>query len=513
MNTLFAHPKRRHIFAGLAIGALLMQSPAPAAPASAAVTLSGVTVAVLPFGNADGDAATDYIADGMTDEVNLALSQVPGLTPMARISAYRFKGSKDEPRSIARTLGAAHFVTGTARPVASADGNRIRVSAKLIRTSDGMELWTENYYAELPAIFDIQNDIAKNIATALKLNPADNLVRNRTTNMEAYDGYLRARPLIRARNQKSFADAAVILEPIVAKEPGFAPATQLLAFDYDIAPLYNPALRSGQTAEARRFVESVVPKAEALAKRATELDPKRADAFVALGYANMVQNKMLAALPAFRQAIALDPNHPDGLHGYSQLLAALGRVDESIAIRRKMQALEPTFINYVADNAEIYWLGGENEPAIAMLEQFRPGRTLEMALIKSALGRYKEAAGNLREMGQGNYAPGVLEGAARLLEAAPAKAPPDAPRLGNLGWIFLFTGAPERVFEYYESNLGAGYFQPISTTWFWHPSWAPARKTERFKTYMRNIGFVDVWRAQGWPAQCKPVGANDFTCS
>ncbi len=515
MGQFLASIKRRHVFFAACVAALtvFVHGPAPAAQQAAGITvpLTGVTVTVLPFGNADGDAAQDYIADGMTDEINLALSQVSGLTPMARISAYRFKGSQEAPVTIARNLGAANVVTGTARRV----GSRIRVAAKLTRISDGMDLWSENYYAEFPDVFDIQNDIARNVATALKLTPGENLVRNRTSNMDVYDSYLRARPLIRARNQKSFADAAALLEPIVAREPSFAPAAALLAFDYDIAPLYNPALRSGQTADARKFVESVVPKAEALAKRATELDPKRPDAFVALAYANMVQAKMLAADAAFQQAIALDPNHPDGLHGYSQLLAAYGRVAESIAIRKKMQALEPTFINYVADNAEIYWLGGENQTPIAMLEQFRPGRTLEMALIKSSLGRYKEAAANLREMGQGNYVPGVIDAAAWALESAPAKLenPESLPRLGNLGWVFLYVGAPERTFEYYESNLAAGYFQPISTTWFWHPSWAPARKTERFKTYMRNIGFVDVWRAKGWPAQCKPVGANDFTCT
>mgnify|MGYP003337431015 FL=1 len=66
--------------------------------------------------------------------------------------------------------------------------------------------------------------------------------------------------------------------------------------------------------------------------------------------------------------------------------------------------------------------------------------------------------------------------------------------------------------EYYESNLRAGYFQPISSTWFWHKSYAPVRKLERFKAYARNIGFVDLWRARGWPDLCRPIGADDFAC-
>ena len=126
-----------------------------------------------------------------------------------------------------------------------------------------------------------------------------------------------------------------------------------------------------------------------------------------------------------------------------------------------------------------------------------------------------EAAAVLREMNAANYLPGVLESAARLLESAPsvATSPESLPRLGALGWVYLHAGAPERVLEYYESNLAAGYFQPISTTWFWHPSYAAVRKSERFKAFARAIGLVDVWRAKGWPDMCQPVGSDDFTCS
>jgi tetratricopeptide (TPR) repeat protein len=345
------------------------------------------------------------------------------------------------------------------------------------------------------------------------LKLGERLVRNRTADMESYEKYLRARPLIRARGQKPFADAAVLLEQAVARAPNFAPATALLAFDYDLAPLYQQALRSGDAAEARRFVVSVVPKAEMLARRATELDPQRADAFVALAYAEMVQGKLLEADDLFRETLQLDPRNTDGLHGYSQLLAAEGRIKQSLAMRKTLQALEPFVINYVADTAEIFWLDGDNDTAITMLNPFRPGRTAELAQVQASLGHYREAAGFLREMNAANYLPGLLEAAARTLESAPAKQTPDSlPRLGNLGFIYLHVGAPERVMEYYESNLQAGYFQPISTTWFWHPSYAAVRKLDRFKKFARDIGLVEVWRARGWPDLCHPAGADDFAC-
>jgi tetratricopeptide (TPR) repeat protein len=398
-------------------------------------------------------------------------------------------------------------------------GDGIRISARLVRADDGQQLWSQDYDRIFADIFDIEEDIAQHVASTLNaplgLRPGDRLVQDRTTNMAAYENYVRAKPLIRARGQKPFADAAALLEAALASDPGFAPAAALLAFEYDLAPLYQQALRSSAVVEAKAFVDSVVPKAERLARRATELSPKRADAHVALAYAEMVQGHLLRADRLFQQALELDPNITDGLHGYSQLLAAMGRVKESIAMREKLQALEPFVINYVADTAEIIWLDGDNDTAIRMLNEFRPGRTSELAQVHASLGHYREAASVLREMNPANYLPGVLESAAKLVEAAPSTtaSPDNLPRLGVLGWVYRHVGAPERVLEYYESNLKAGYFQPISSTWFWHPSYAPVRKTERFKAFARAIGLVDVWRQRGWPAACQPMGSDDFRCS
>jgi hypothetical protein len=108
----------------------------------------------------------------------------------------------------------------------------------------------------------------------------------------------------------------------------------------------------------------------------------------------------------------------------------------------------------------------------------------------------------------------MTEAAAKILESAPAKAavPAELPRLGNLSFAFMHVGAPERVLEFYEDEIKGDYFQPISTTWFWHPTYAAVRKTERFKKVVRELGLVEYWRARGWPAQCHPVGASDFAC-
>ena len=485
-----------------------------------AAETAGIRLAVLPLANA-GDSSANYFADAMTEEVGAPLIGVPNIHVVSRVSAFKFKGKPVDAAAAGRELGATHVILGAAGKA----GDRIRLSLRLVQVADGKELWHADYDRALASIFDVEDEIASQVWSSLMdcarsdgparivscLGPA-HFVRHRT-NLDAYDKYLRSKPFVRARGREPFAEAAKLLEDAVAADPKFVPALSLLAFDYTIAPLYDPSLRAADTVNARKFVQSVVPRAEELATEAARLDPKDANAYLALGYAAMDQSNQLGAEDNFRKALALDPDNANAQHGYSQQLAAIGRIKDSLAMRLTLQALEPSFINYTADTAEIYWLDDQSDLAIKMLDQFRPGRTSEMAQFTAAAGRNKEAASLLREMPAANYATGLLEAAAHLLETAPGNVPPEQlPRLGNLGWIYLHLNAPERVMEYYESNVKAGYFQPISTTWFWHPSYAAVRKLARFKQYMRDIGMVDYWRERGWPSDCHAVGKDDFTC-
>jgi len=504
----YAADRRRASLA--AATALLLCAMLGAAAAQAPAARPSVVV--LPLENSSGEAAQDALAGGLTDEIAVALTGVRDLDVVARSSAFRLPASVKDTKAIGQALNARYLVQGSARMLP----DRLRLAVRLVQASDGTALWSKDYDAERSSIFDLEEDIGGKIAAALKLplTPGAPLVRSRAADFDAYLDFLRAKSAARERGAKALADAAVLLEPVVMRAPDFAPAAALLAYDFALTPLFAPSLRGGMPEEERKIVERTIPRSDALARHATQVDPKSAEAFVALAYANLVQRKMLAAEDAFRQALALNPNQADGLHGYSQLLAALGRIKESLAMRVHLQAIEQSIINYTADTAEIYWLDGDTEKAVAMLEPFRPGRTLELALVQASAGRYREAAAAIREMPPSGYPPGMTEAAAGILESAPAKAaaPTALPRLGNLSFAFMHVGASERVLEFYEDEIKGNYFQPISTTWFWHPTYAAVRKTERFKKVVRDLGLVDYWRARGWPAQCHPVGQNDFAC-
>jgi adenylate cyclase len=488
------------------------QSPGAQTSSAPALTARPPTIAVLPLENSSGEATQDFFASGMTDEIAAALSGVRGLDVVARSSSFRLPASNRDVKTIGQALNARYLVQGSARMAV----DRVRMNVRLLQASDGTALWSKEYDAERSKIFDLEEDIAQKITAALKMSASSGeaLVRSRTSDFDAYLDFLRAKVAARERGGKAMADAAVFLERVVMREPDFAPAAALLAYDYALTPLFAPSLRGGMPEEERKVVERTIPRSDALARRATQLDPKNADGFVALGYANLVQRKMLAAEDAFRQALALNPNQADGLHGLSQFLAAMGRIKESLTMRDHLQAIERFIINYTADTAEIIWLDGDTQKAVAMLEPFRPGRTLELALVQASAGRYGEAAAAIREMAASSYPPGMTEAAAKMLESAPTKAaaPADLPRLGNLSFAYMHVGAPERVLEFYEDEIKGGYFQPISTTWFWHPTYAAVRKTARFKKLAGDLGLIEYWRARGWPAQCRPVGAADFSC-
>ena len=472
-------------------------------------------IAVLPLANSSGDASQEFFAEGMTDEIAVALSGIQGLDVVARSSAFRFKEPGPDLKAVGAALHADYLLQGAA----SRADDHVSLNVRLVRASDGTTLLGPTgltLQSELRNIFDQEESITRAVANALKLplEPGAPLVRSRTADLDAYVDFLRAKVAARPRGAQALADAAKILEPAVMRDPDFAPASALLAYVYSLTPLFAPSLRGGMPAVEHEIVARTIPKADALARRATARDPKNAEAFVALAYANMVQRKMLAAEDAFKQAIALNPNQADGLHGYSQLLAALGRIKESLAMREHLQAGEQFIINYTADTAEIFWLAGDTDKAIAMLKPFAPGRTLELALVEASAGNYREAATAVRQMPPTSYPPGMTEAAAKILDSAPAKsaAPADLPRLGNLSFAFMHVGAPERVLEFYEDEVRADYFQPISTTWFWHPTYAAVRQTARFKTLARDLGLVEYWRARGWPAQCRPTDGDDFVC-
>lgn len=484
---------------------------------AAAPQVSPISVAVLPLRNLSGDAAQEFFSDGMTEEITAALAKVPGLQVVARASAFQFKDEKRDMRAVGQALGARYVIDGSVRK----EGNRVRITAQLVRIDGGVSVWSDSYDRELTDVFAIQEDIATAIAEALRMSlglaPGERLVSSRSIDPESYQQFLRARPLMRAR-QTGVPKAITILEPVVAQNPDYAPAWALLASSYGTMPGYVDGL------ERRRRIDEFWPKAEAAARRAIQLDPNLADAYSALGRLERARGRLVAAHDLLSKALALDPNNPDTLGIYMVLLSNVGRRKDALATAQQLRALEPYVPTFNEDAALIFWENGQNDTAIEIRKSLieRPAGPTFLAMMYASTGRYTEAADVLetavrtRSYLPQDITPQQFRTAAGLLRTAPAKTvlAQSPPRLGYLSFAYLYVGAPERALEFYEDTIKSGLIGGPGGAFglLWHPSYAPLRKTERFKVFVREAGIFDYWRAKGWPEFCHPTTGDDFVC-
>jgi eukaryotic-like serine/threonine-protein kinase len=219
------------------------------------------SIAVLPFANMSTDRENEYFSDGIAEEIINALAQLPELRVAARTSAFSFKGKNEDLRAIGEALNVETVLEGSVRKA----GNRVRVTAQLISVADGYHLWSERYDRELTDVFAIQDEIATTIAAKLKVTlgaaQAGQLVRPPTANVEAYEAFLKARALARARGRSLF-EATQWYERAIALDPGYAAPHAGLAYALLLQSFWGMARP-----------DVVRERAAASARRALDLDP------------------------------------------------------------------------------------------------------------------------------------------------------------------------------------------------------------------------------------------------
>jgi hypothetical protein len=193
-----------------------------------------------------------------------------------------------------------------------------------------------------------------------------------------------------------------------------------------------------------------------------------------------------------------------------------------LSIGEKLRRLDPFVPQYSLIAANIMQAGGQSQASIPIIEAIAGDaggvyyRSLYLAQAYAAAGRYADAANALLAIkGENLVSQQSVQDGARLLRLAPAKVnePQNLPKLqGELTFVYAHIGAPERTLEYPERLLDLHFMDALAPILLWSPEFAPVRKTERFKAFVRKAGYVDYWRARGWPDHCRPVGAEDFVC-
>ena len=325
--------RRTRTAAVLGVGLLLLLAAATMVFRGRAVTRDAPhpVLAVLPFENL-GPAADDYFAEGLTDEVTTRLASLSGLGVIGRTSAQQYKGSAKAPRTIAAELGATHLLTGTVRWEKAADGtSRVRVSLQLVRAADQQSIWGAPYERPLRDVFHMQAEVAERVASALDVallsSERRSLDAQPTTNLAAYDAYLRGiADALRGRRLDTEARRATVadFERAIALDSAFAAAHARLAVAYLVLLQSVP----DSTLQA---------KAQRAAARAAALDPGRPEVGRALARYSIVRSDPEGAIAALGSA----PDDAEGLMLMGVAMLTLGRPEEAVASLRRAEALDP----------------------------------------------------------------------------------------------------------------------------------------------------------------------------
>ena len=222
------------------------------------------SIAVLPFANLSGDTGNEYFSDGLTEELISELAQIPGLRVTARTSAFAFRKKEEDIRKIASQLGVQALLEGSVRE----SGTRIRVTAQLINAADGYHLWSKSYDREKADVFDIQDDIAGQIARSLHLR----LYHRANISIPAYEAYLKGRYYLWKVTPDSLSQSAASFERAIAIDPEFALAYSGYADNF----LMSAVLGLSPANEA-------MPAARVNARKALDIDPDLSEAQAVLG--------------------------------------------------------------------------------------------------------------------------------------------------------------------------------------------------------------------------------------
>jgi serine/threonine-protein kinase len=462
------------------------ESPPPSQPRS---------LAVLPFVNLSEEPANEYFSDGLTEELIDALTKVEGLRVAARGSSFQFKGKARDIREIGRQLNAGAVVEGSVRK----SGDRLRITAQLVNAADGYHLWSQTYERELKDIFAIQEEIARSIVNALKLQLRVDLnrvlARRYTDNIEAYNLYLQGRHHWNRYSREGSIRAIEYLEKAAAVDRGYAPAYALQGSVYALIGYYQ-ALPP----------QEAWPKAKNLALQALEIDDTLAEAHASLGFVlGLHEWNWAASEGEFRRALELNPTSAQVRGTYAICcLMPQGRLKESSEQFKKALELDPlvVFANYTA--AFSLLASGEYDRAI---EQYR--RTLELTsdhpdmwwdlgmaygyrgLGAQALAAF-EQSGKLREppgrLGPIEYAlAGEMAKARAMIDEVDRKARAGRWRAIDMARTHAVLGNRDKAFEWLEEA-----FQVRDPQLVWlkvDPRFGNLRGDPRHLAMLRRLGL------------------------
>jgi adenylate cyclase len=379
------------------------------------------SIAVLPFVDMSSAKDQEYFSDGLSEELLNLLTKIPELKVIGRTSSFSFKGKNEDLRSIAQKLRVAHILEGSVRK----DGNKIRVTAQLIRATDGTHLWSETYDRDLEGIFKLQDEIAGAVVMQLKLKllTAPSSTPS-STNIEVHNLILQGNYFFDKLDKEN-----------VAKAVDFY--TQAIAIDSTNARAWGKLANAISRQAWQNYIDRIAgrEKARIAAMKAIELDKNLSIGYLELGDLKLYQDfDWKGAEETYQKALSLEPEDPDILYSIGgglyfaigrwkesidlmkksieldplrpishlnlgNILTHAGRPEEAIAYFKKTLDLNPQFQRAHMYLGRNYLLLGKTELALKEMQQenLEVFRTFGMALAHHAMGKKKEADDALKD--------------------------------------------------------------------------------------------------------------------
>lgn len=487
------------------------------AKAIAAKSPAKNSIAVMPF--ADLSVAQDQalFSAGMAEEILNALTRVKSLRVLGRSSSFQFQGKDIPPQTVGQQLGVAHVLTGSVRK----QGNELRITVELVRTSDGVQQWSNQYDGDLADVFRLQDACARDVASELDITLSDagarRLVDKVTDNSQAYAKFIEAQELVTKRVGDSLPRAIALLDEATGLDPHFARAWSTLAVAYAVLSQYSNA--DWQTS----WLAS-----DHAAQRALALNPNDADAYAALSYNQFSQRHYSSMVEPMQRALELAPENSAVSYWAANELAAMGRTRDAETRLDAALANDPANPLLLFYKSMLRWREGDQAGALDFIH--RSG-TADSPFGELMLGFYDAAHGD-KEGAKRSFARST-----RHMGSTIPDQELQAIYLGTFGTIsqrqvalkivdahtgdewaptlLLQLGEAGRSFDLYEhghSGLSDAYLN-----WLWQPEpWSrKARQDVAFQGFAQRLGMVDYWKRNGWPDLCKPApgaGQNAFTC-
>jgi TolB-like protein/Flp pilus assembly protein TadD len=446
------------------------------------------SIAVLPFVDMSEKKDQDYFSDGISEELLNLLAKIPELRVVARTSSFSYKGKEVDIAEIAKKLNVAHVLEGSVRK----SGNKLRISAQLVRTSDSTQLWSESFDRPLDDIFAVQDEIAGAVVEQLKIKLLGAVPKVRKTDPEAYTLFLQAVQLDRQYTQAGLAQSIVLYQRALAIDPTYTAAWNGLAGGYGNQAFLGHGPRSA---------DENFKLAREAANKALAIDPDFAPAHALLGWiALRYDDDLPAAARHLTHALALAPADSFVVAEAAELTIALGQLNTAIELYEYAAAHDPVNPGGHARVGDTYYRAGRLEESN---ESARTVLTLEPDSMEAhydigrALLLKGDAQAALKEIQAEPDEGWRLTGLALVYHALGKKAESDAALAeliekhekswsSSVAWVHAFRGDADRAFEWMDkavANRDTGVMSFLT-----EPLLANLHNDPRWLPFLRKIG-------------------------